>query len=81
MTGDNRLQPHDKTPANAAPGRERPAIEAVLWRMVLGGGEPVSLVRDLVTALRPRSRRDPEDALRTWRELPCQPVLSLMGRT
>ena len=69
MTGDNEPQPPVKTSTSAAPERGRPTIAAVLRRMANGTEESLVLVRDLVTALRPRSRRDRADALSNWREL------------
>ena len=69
MIGDNELHPPAKAPAGAATDRGRPAIDAVLRRMAVGNEESLVLVCDLVTAFRPRSRHDQEDALRNWREL------------
>jgi site-specific recombinase len=69
MIGDNEPLPLGKSPGGSALRNGRPTIEEVLRHMVLGTEESLVLVRNLVTALRPRSRRDPEDALRNWREL------------
>ena len=69
MTGANEPHPPAKVPASAVPDRGRSILAAVLRRMANGTEESLILVRDLVMALRPRSRRDRQDALSNWREL------------
>ena len=69
MTGDNEPQYPAKAPANTVPDRERSTLAVVLRRMTDGTEESQVLVRDLVMALRPRSRRVREHALNNWREL------------
>ena len=69
MTGANEPHTPAKVPASAVPDRGRSILAAVLRRMANGTEESLVLVRDLVMALRPRSRRDRQDALSNWREL------------
>lgn len=45
------------------------AFDAILKRMAGGGEDPLLLLRDLVLALKPQSRRVNAEALRNWRAL------------
>ena len=46
-----------------------PLLAAVLQRMAGGTADPITLVRELVKALKPRRRRNSDDALSNWRAL------------